>query len=221
MLALALVQILVFAPVQAEGNRWEPNIEKFEAKDKENPPQPGGIEFLGSSSIVGWNLKTSFPGKPYLNRGFGGSQIADSIYFFDRVVVPYQPRLVVFYAGDNDVAGKKTAEQVCEDFQTFVGLLHEKLPETKLIYLSIKLSGKRWAIKDKIIDANAKIQAVCEADEKLTYADVATCLLGENGEPNPELFRKDFLHLSAAGYKLWTAIVKPLLGDDDEEQPAG
>ncbi len=98
--------------------KWEPAIAAFEAQDQANPPTPGGILFLGSSSIRMWDLDTSFPGMAALNRGFCGSETSDSIYYFDRLVTPYAPSAIVFYAGDNDIARGKTAEQVTADFQS-------------------------------------------------------------------------------------------------------
>ena len=107
MILIALcVYTLQAAAQQPAGdpNRWEPAIEKFEAEDKAHPPVKGGIVFIGASSIVRWNLAESFPDLKAVNRGFGGSEMADSARYASRVVLPHAPRIVVLYPGENDLA---------------------------------------------------------------------------------------------------------------------
>src|SRR5437867_2700351 len=116
---VALAFVVPFAPgLQAEAppnpsTKWEKEIAAFEQADREHPPEKGGIVFVGSSSIRKWTtLAADFPRHRVLNRGFGGSELADSVYFADRIVLPYEPRLVVLYAGGNDINAGKTPEQV-------------------------------------------------------------------------------------------------------------
>jgi len=192
-------------------NPWEGAIRAFEEEDKANPPAPGQVLFLGSSSIAAWDIEEAFPDLDVLKRGFGGSMIADSVYFFERVVAPYQPRAIVFYAGDNDVAAGKTAEQVADDFRTFVSRVRETLPDTTLLYLPIKPSIARWELWPTMKDANGQIAALSEKDPLLEYVDVATPMLGEDGKPRADLLIEDGLHLSEKGYALWSEILKPYL----------
>lgn len=198
------------APAAPKPNRFEDWIARFEKQDAENPPPRGEVLFLGSSSIVGWKLEHWFPELVALNRGFGGSRIDDSVYFFDRVVVPYAPKTIVFYAGDNDIV-RMTPEAVAADFTRFTDRLSEALPECRLIYLSIKPSGRRAARREEIRQANALIAEQCEQDERWQYVEVGTLLLDEEGAPRPELYKADQLHLSAAGYAIWSAALAPLL----------
>lgn len=191
--------------------RWEKAIAAFETKDKENPPPHRAVVFVGSSSIRFWDLGKSFPGADVINRGFGGSELADSVHFAPRIVVPYEPRTVVLYAGDNDLAAGKSPEQVAADFREFVKVVHAKLPKTRIVYLSIKPSIARWKIVDKGQKANELIAEQCKADERLTFLDVGTPLLGTDGKPRAELFKSDGLHLNAKGYEIWAGLVKPLL----------
>ncbi len=192
-------------------SRWENAIIAFEQQDKKQPPPKDPLVFVGSSSIRLWDLAKSFPDLPAINRGFGGSELADSVYFAPRIVLKYEPRLIVLYAGDNDIAAGKTPEQVCSDFQSFVRLIHDKLPKTRIIYLSIKPSLLRWASIDKIRKANALIEAQCRKDDRLLYVDVATPMLGDDGEPRRELFAVDGLHLNEKGYAVWAERLKPRL----------
>jgi lysophospholipase L1-like esterase len=212
LLALLVLAIVAAALPAAEApNPFENEIRAFEAKDKTNPPALGMILFLGSSSIGLWNLTEHFPGLDALNRGFGGSQIADSIHYFDRVVWPCRPRQVVFYAGDNDIASGKTPEQVAADFHTLVTRLHEALPDTRLTVISIKPSLARWQLVGKMREANRLIRGICKHDRRLRYLDVDKPMIGPDGKPRPELFQPDGLHLSPGGYRLWTAKLKPYL----------
>jgi lysophospholipase L1-like esterase len=191
--------------------RWEKSIVAFEKQDQEKPPPKNAILFAGSSSIRLWNLARSFPGMELINRGFGGSQIIDSAHFAPRIITKAQPRLVVLYAGDNDLAAGKTPEQVLADFQAFVQTIHKELPKTRIAFLSIKPSLNRWKLIERQRKANELIEAFCRKDERLVYIDVSKAMLGEDGKPRPELFVKDGLHLSEKGYEVWAGIVKPYL----------
>jgi len=194
-----------------EENRWEPKIRQFEEQDKKEMPPAGGILFVGSSSIVGWKVDECFPGLPVINRGFGGSQIADSVHFADRIVLPYRPKIVVLYAGDNDVAAGKSPERALRDYRQFVAEVHAGLPETRIVFVAIKPSIRRWNLVDKMREANRLIRAAAEKDKRLVYVDVDGPMIGDDGKPRPELFKSDGLHLNAQGYKLWSALVLPHL----------
>ncbi|MFN7139336.1 MAG: SGNH/GDSL hydrolase family protein [Limisphaerales bacterium] len=193
-------------------DRWLPAINAFEQSDKTNPPPRNAVLFIGSSSIRGWKtLAEDFPEHQVINRGFGGSQIEDSVAFAHRIVLPYRPRTVVFYAGDNDLAAGNTPQQVFNDFKAFVSKVHEALPQTKVVFIAIKPSPSRWHLNEKTLEANGLIERFCKSDRRLSFADVYTPMLGTDGSPKPNLFVKDNLHMNAEGYELWTAVVKPHL----------
>jgi lysophospholipase L1-like esterase len=192
-------------------SRWEKDIAAFEKQDMDAPPPRDAVLFAGSSSIRLWDLKKSFPDLDVINRGFGGSQIADSTHFAPRILLTARPRLIVFYAGDNDVAAGKTPEQVAADFQDFAALIHKELPKTKIVFLSIKPSPARWGMADRQKEANRLVEAYCKDHDYLTYLDVATPMLGEDGKPNKELFGEDGLHLNEKGYALWASLLQPHL----------
>jgi lysophospholipase L1-like esterase len=192
-------------------SRWEKAVAAFEKQDREKPPPQNAIVFVGSSSIRLWDLSKSFPGQGAINRGFGGSHLSDAVHFAPRLVLKHKPRLVVLYAGDNDIAAGKSPEQVAADFRAFVKAVHQELPQTRVAFLSIKPSVRRWPLWDKMQRANALIAEYCKQDKRLLYIDVGKPLLGQDGKPRPELFAKDGLHLNAEGYALWAAAVKPHL----------
>ena len=210
---LGLSSLLLVAgvlPAAAQSDRWEKDIAAFEAADLTAPPPKGEILFIGSSTIRLWDLKTSFPDLKTINRGFGGSEMQDSTRYVDRIVVPYSPRVVVVYAGDNDIMGTPS-EQIVIAFERFVRAVHAKLPETKILYIGIKPSLLRWNQVDRMRQANAMIRQFCERDERLGFVDTDNAMLGWDEKPRKELYVADGLHLTAAGYQILTALVRPFL----------
>lgn len=200
------------AQLQTGSAIWEKDIQKFEAADKANPPKPGAILFIGSSSIEHWkDVAADFPDKRVLNRGFGGSRIADSTYYAGRIVVPYKPSMVVFYAGDNDINDGHTALQVVDDYVAFVSRVRKDLPTTPIAFISIKPSPSRAKLLPVMTEANAKIRAYDAAHPHLVYIDVASKMLDASGQPRAELFIEDRLHMNRAGYDLWRGIIAPFL----------
>jgi lysophospholipase L1-like esterase len=192
-------------------SRWEETIQDFEKADLSSPPEGRPILFIGSSSIRKWDLANAFPEFNTLNRGFGGSHIADSTAFIDRIVVPYHPRQIVFYAGDNDITNGLSPLTVRENFANFCQQVHEQLPEVPIIYVSIKTSHSRLAHMAKMEEANQLIEDFCAQSQLLTFLDVDHAMRGPDGLPRKDLFVEDQLHLSKEGYALWNKLLRPLL----------
>lgn len=191
--------------------RWGETIRGFEDWDRKNSFASDAVLFVGSSSIRLWPTREDFSDLPVINRGFGGSQIFEVNYFADRIVLPYKPRVIVFYAGDNDVAKGKDAKRVFEDYQKFVRLVHEKLPRTKIIFVGIKPSGSRWSLWPVMAEANKMIEELSGKDDRLYYFDSAAPLLGDDGKPAAKFFLKDNLHLNPDGYRVWTKALRPII----------
>lgn len=212
-IALLLISSLFSSTYALAESKWEPNIKKFEAADAKNPPEPGGIVFVGSSSIVFWNTAKAFPEHNIINRGFGGSETPDSLEFADRIIINYKPRLVTIYVGDNDIAKGKSVETVVADTKKLFSKIHDALPKTKIIYIAIKPSLARWQLVDKMREANSEIKAIAEQDDQIRFLDIDTPSLGADGKPRKELFIKDGLHLSKAGYEIWNDMIRPMLND--------
>lgn len=208
----ALAALLVSLSAFAKPEQWAADIDKLTANDATNPPPKGAVVFVGSSSIRFWTtLAQDFPSVFSINRGFGGSELADSVFYADRIVIPYAPRLVVVYAGDNDLWAGKSSQTVLDDFRAFRTKVHAALPKTKIIYLSIKESPSRERIREKVIITNQLIAADCKTDARCVFVDVDTPMLDSLGQMRPELFRPDQLHLLPAGYAIWTKVLAPYL----------
>ena len=192
--------------------RWEAEVAKIETRLKEAPPAPGGVVFAGSSSIRLWDLKKSFPDLPLVNCGFGGSIIADSTWFAPRLLLPWKPRLIVLYAGDNDSSEGHTATRIADNFKAFAATIQKDLPDCRVLFIPIKPSIARQKLRPLQSEANALIEKHCATQpDKLQYLDLATPLLGPGGTLRPKLYQKDGLHLSPAGYEIWSRILRPHL----------
>lgn len=193
--------------------RWREAFAAFEAQDRARPVAPGGIVFVGSSSIRLWaDLESAFgPQAVVVQRGFGGSRLSDCAHHADRLVVAYRPALVVVYAGDNDLAEGATPEEVAADFDRLVQRVRADLPDTRIVYVSIKPSPLRAALMDRAREANALIAARAQSDPLLAYVDVYSKMLDPQGQPRADLYAADRLHLSTAGYDLWRQEIGPRL----------
>lgn len=219
--ALALVPMLavwlaagpvpVYAQADPDPARFAAEIEAFEQWDRKNAVPEEAVLFVGSSSIRMWPTAERFPGMPVVNRGFGGSHISDVNHYFDRIVLKYTPAAIVFYAGDNDIAGEKTPERVVADFEAFVARVHQAQPDTPVIFIPIKPSLSRWSLWEAMSRANERVEAFAQEHGGVYYADLATPMLGTDGRPRPSLFIEDGLHLSAEGYTVWTRALRPVL----------
>jgi len=192
-------------------NRFAAEIKAFAAWDSKNAVPAGSVLFVGSSSIRLWRTHESFPDWPVINRGFGGSQISDVIHFADRIVLAYQPKVIVFYSGNNDIASGKSAERVLEDYRRFVQLVHARQPGVRVIILAINPSRSRWSFWPEAKKANELVQDFCRSDPRLAFADFSSLFLGPDGLPDSSLFLKDELHLDAGGYAVWTKALAPVL----------
>jgi lysophospholipase L1-like esterase len=198
------------ASTPAQADKWAKEMAAFEDQDRKDPAV-GGIVFVGSSSIRLWDLQKSFPGLPAINRGFGGSVIADSVAHADRLVIVHKPAIVIFYAGDNDIAAGITPEQVLRDYKAFVSKVHAALPATRIAFIGIKPSIQRWALVGKVRAANALVREYAGTDDRLGFIDVDGPMLGWDEKPRKDLFIEDGLHMTPKGYEIWTTLVRPFV----------
>ena len=197
-------------PANAPADKWAKEMAAFEEQDRKDPAV-GGVVFVGSSSIRLWDLKKYFPGVPALNRGFGGSVIPDSVAHAELLVIRHKPRIVVFYAGDNDIAAGHTPQQAFGNYKAFVDKVHAALPTTRIAFIAIKPSIQRWALVDKVRAANALVREYAAADDRLGFVDVDGPMLGWDEKPRKDLFVADGLHMTAKGYEVWTTLVRPFV----------
>src|SRR4051812_44054964 len=149
------------------------------------------------------SLEADFPKSPVMNRGFGGSQIIDSVFYADRIVLPYKPRKIYLYAGGNDINAGKSPEQVFKDFRLFVDSVRQNLPKTQITYISIAPNPARWSQIERIRAANGLIRDYCKPNKGLSYIDVHSKMLNEKKQPKEGIYLDDRLHMNEKGYKIW------------------
>jgi len=197
-----------------DSSRWEQDIQRFEEADRTSPPPRNGILFVGSSSIRLWRtLAQDFLGKPVFNRGFGGSQLADSVNFADRIIIPYAPKQVVIYAGVNDLHAGKSADAVYGDFVALVSKIHRELPKAKVLFIALSTNPSRWAEVEQVREVNRRAADYCRQRDWITFVDTFSLMLDAEGRPLPDIFVADKLHMNSKGYAIWREVIAPHLLD--------
>ena len=193
---------------------WGFQISTYEQQDRINPPKPGVVVFTGSSSIRFWRtLSEDMKPLGAINRGFGGSQLFQVNEYAARIVLPYRPKAVVLYAGENDMSWPwhKSADTVLRDFRQFVKIVHTAIPDTRIYYISMKPDPARWGNWPALANANRIIEVYCRTEDRVKFIDVSAAMLDAQGKPRRELFRRDGLHMNGQGYAIWTSIIKSVL----------
>ena len=211
-ISIVLVLVLGLAAKVAMAQGFETAIHAFEQSDLVSPPPANPMLFVGSSSIRVWpDLVGDFPDYPVMNRGFGGSKMSDVLYYFDRIVAPYDPAMILVYEGDNDLAAGMSVGRVYADYVEFLALVKEQLPEADVAFIATKPSPSRSQYLEVTRQLNARLEDLASNNSHLWFIDVFTPMLNESGQPRPELFFSDMLHMNAAGYELWQSIIEPFL----------
>jgi len=212
----------VLAAAPSPYARWQSSMEAFAAADKQRQPQAGGVLFVGSSTIRFWtDVAEDFRQLPVvINRGFGGSTMADCNHFVKNLVLQYRPRHVMVYAGDNDLAEGRTPEQILESFRSFVQTVRAELPDTRISYISIKPSPSRVSLMPQMRQANALLSQYVRTVPNSDYIDVFSAMLDASGTPRAELFGPDRLHMNDAGYDLWRTVIGAFVMPAPSSAPA-
>jgi lysophospholipase L1-like esterase len=196
---------------------WEEEVRVLEAGDPRHPLPRAGIVFIGSSSIRMWTtLARDMAPLRVVNRGFGGAQVDAVLHYTPRLVLPLRPRAVVLGAGENDLEAirGKSPERVLDDVSRFDDLVRGALPGVRSYFLNVKPSPARRAVWPRACRYNELLRTFVEAVPSRGLLDVATPTFDADGNRRVELFLEDGLHLSAAGYAMWTSVVRPRLMAD-------
>jgi lysophospholipase L1-like esterase len=193
-------------------DRYEQEIQTFEAADKEAMPPKGAVLFAGSSSIRLWpGLGASFASMPVINRGFGGCTIPEVMHYAERIIWKYEPRVLVFYCGENDIKEETPPAVVFQNFKKFIGGIEQNLPNTEVVFISAKPSPGRWPLWRSFQQFNGMAEQFAQNRERLHFVDISGTLLSENGEPDKSLFLEDMLHMNRQGFEKWVEVLKPVI----------
>jgi lysophospholipase L1-like esterase len=200
-------------------NKFEGEVAAYEAADRRQAPPARPVLFVGSSSFRMWkDLPQTFPGRPVLNRGFGGSTMEDLLHFKERLVQRYRPRLVAVYEGDNDLAQGQQPERVLERYREFLDWMQRELPGTPVVLVAVKPSPSRQKLLEAQNTLNAGLLRLATERPKVFYVDTFSPLLNTDGRPDRRWFLEDQLHLNRDGYGVWTPLLRGAL-DLADPQP--
>jgi len=201
------------------------DIANLVAQTRESSVSEGAVVFIGSSSIRLWStLEGDMHPLPVIQHGFGGAKLADVEFYADRLVNPFDPRAVVVFAGTNDLQphASKPPGVLLKTYQGFVDRVRSDLPDVPIYFIGITPSPRRWAIWDQAQETNRLVREWSERNPALFYIETGPALLGDDGEPDPDNYRLDGLHLSAQGYAIWTEIIRTrLMHDLDSDSERG
>lgn len=184
--------------------QWEKEIAALLEIDRKQTPPTGAVLFTGSSSIHLWtSLREDFPNLRVINRGFGGSNLEDLVFFSSKIVLPYKLKKIVVYSGENDIEDGQSAENVLADFKAFISIRDKDMPNTPVVYISMKPSILRWKLWPEMLRGNDLIKAEAKRHKNVRFADLAAKLIGADGKPLQGIFVADGLHMNAKGYAIW------------------
>ena len=208
-----LLFAIVILPLLGYTQRpFEKEIDAFKKRDSISFPKKDAILFVGSSSFRLWKtLKSDFPKYAVINRGFGGSSLPDVIRYADQIIFPYQPKQVIIYCGENDIAGGTSAKEMFSRFKTLFGMIREKLPNATITFVSMKPSPSRYKFIDEVREGNSLVRDFLKSHKNTSYVDLFSPMLKPDGKPDESLFVEDMLHMNKKGYAIWAKAVKPVL----------
>jgi lysophospholipase L1-like esterase len=196
------------------GFPFDNEIREFKAQDSIQMPPKKGILFIGSSSIRKWtDLEQRFAGLPIIRRGVGGCTLEQLVnYYTPYILLPYKPKKVFIYAGENDIAEGKTGVFVAQEFVKLWRILEKKLPGADIYFMSVKPSPSRAKYADQVRAANRLVKIFLLSRPKGHYVDVSTPILDQvTGKPEVGYFESDMLHLNKLGYNRWHAALQPYI----------
>ena len=212
-MALAVLVPATVARATNDPERWREQVEGYQAEDEARGQavEPGGVVFTGSSTIRRWDTAAAFPELPHVNRAIGGSQLPDVLFWGEQLILPYQPALIVLYSGSNDVNAGVDADGVVARYLELAAWIDEHLPETRLLFITIKPTTARWDKWPVMQEINRRITEDAAAHERRFVIDVTAAMMNEDGEPEQEYLVADGLHLSDKGYEKLAAAVGPAI----------
>jgi lysophospholipase L1-like esterase len=220
-LSLALSPVLsqsIFPDLPAASekiDRFEGEIKAYEAKDKSKPVKPGETLFIGSSTFRLWTtLEKEFQNEHAVNRAFGGATIDEINHYVNRIVIPYKPSRIVFYAGTNDLANGDSAKDVYNDFLEFERIVHKALPNTKIYFVSVNPGPSRVKLQKLYDETNRLVSAEARRSHKFKFVDIRPVMYDSNGKLKEQLFGFDRLHMNKSGQDLWEPIIREALAKD-------
>ncbi|EON74722.1 hypothetical protein ADIS_4833 [Lunatimonas lonarensis] len=205
--ALSFAFLVFSVSFAQDPTRFEEEVGRVQAQYPSDQHR-GSVVFTGSSSVRLWkDLATDFPNHSVVNTGFGGSHATDLLHYLDELVLDYQPKKVFIYEGDNDISGKKTTGEIMQTMDQIVRAIHAALPNTEVVFISAKPSISRWNLANQYKELNTAMKRYARSTKGVGFADVWKPMLGKNGQPMPDIFIEDNLHMNRKGYEIWAKVI--------------
>lgn len=217
---IAPLLLSVLAPADCSGlerRLWEVAVRRFERTDAVTQYPADSVLFYGSSSIRLWKtIAEDMAPRPVIQRGYGGARLSDAVNFVDRVVTPHQfSALVIFIANDIDGRPNQPSPQrVGELFGELLAKVRTHHPHEPVFWVEVTATPSRLDLWPMVQEASELIRRQCDADPNTHFVTTSDVFLA-GGEPDESLYRSDRLHLSAAGYAVWSGIIRRALGEQD------
>lgn len=212
-LSIIIVFLLIGATLFAQ-NQYDGEIAAFHKKDAIAPPPKNAILFVGSSTFRKWTtMENDFPTHAVINRGFGGAVFPDVIHFANEIIIPYQPKQILIYCGDNDLASADsvTPSVVLRRFKELFAIIRAGVPNAQIDFVSIKPSPSRARLMPNIVQSNKLIKKFLRKKKNTKFINTYDAMLGADGQPIPDIFIEDKLHMNGKGYAIWQKIIEPYL----------
>ncbi len=209
-LPLLSILLLLSGFISAQQVPFESEVRQISAKFDSLGWKSSGTVFTGSSTIRMWkSLGEEFPTENLLNTGFGGSKASDLERHLFPLVIKFEPSRVFIYEGDNDIWAGVPGQDILQSLEKIVTRIHLSNPSTEIFLIGAKPSPSRWDKRNEYLKFNQQLRDYCEALEKVEFVDTWQALTTADGNPRPELYIQDQLHLNQEGYKIWTELFKP------------
>ncbi len=178
--------------------------DQFDQRDAESAPPERPALFVGSSIFKQWSDVTKHMAPiPTINCAFGGSRTWEVLHYMDEAVVRYQPRLVCYYCGSNDVNAGAPAAEIVANITAFAERMRTALPGTALVLCSIIRAPQKQVLWKLVDDANEGIEALAASIDYCEYVDLNPALeLPPAGsrQPDPDIYKEDGLHYFQEAY---------------------
>jgi lysophospholipase L1-like esterase len=199
-------------------NRFEPNVRRYEEADKQSMPPAGAILLVGDSQFFRWKTASEdLAGYTVINRGIDSFQTSDLNFFFDRLVTPYQPRMIILHVGGNDVHTGKTTTQILTDYKTFIGKARKILPAVPILISSTTPGPARFDEADQRKQLNQALKDYAASEKNIQFVDLWDAMLSPDGKPREDIWVEDRIHPNHEGYLIRVRIMKPMLGPPDKK----
>ena len=195
--------INLVSPIEEE---YEADVRELEINLHNKELENKKTILFGSSTFKDWNnANQDLSIRNLSNLGFGGSTLVSCRTYFNRIVVPFNPDTMIFYAGDNDIGSGTTADELLTEFMLFTSEVTEKIPHTRCFFVSIKPSIFRKDYLEIILEANDKIKKAINHLGQWKYIDLCSPMLETGYE---KFYGEDPLHMNVLGYSLLSKLIR-------------